>query len=67
MNSTKGRYRKEQMGNWHGTEEAKKERRKNNKQKVEARTAVEPDKAGIKMEDRMGEQRRRGSGRVNRL
>ena len=42
-----------------GTGQRRPERRKNNKQKVEARTAVEPDKAGIKMEDRMGEQRRR--------
>lgn len=47
-----------------GTGQRRPERRKNNKQKVEARTAVEPDKAGIKMEDRMGEQRRREAGEL---
>ena len=33
MNNAKGRYRKEQIGNWQGTEEDRE--KKKNKQKVE--------------------------------
>lgn len=63
MNNAKGRYRKEQIGNWQGTEEDRE--KKKNKQKVEEWNAVETDnKEEIKMEDRMGEQRRREAGEL---
>lgn len=35
MNSAKGRYRKEQMGNWYGTEEAREKKKQQAKSRSE--------------------------------